>query len=104
MFYLTRHCGIKESSIHYIGGQFDCLLKDQGDVKQGTGEEQSLAVIHAFDEVSKAVRSLQSLPLTIHSVQGTHPVFRHADVSWALKKQCVHGPFICNVPKRVLLL
>ena len=46
-----------------------------------TGEEHSLDVIHAFDDINKAVRSLASLPLGIHAVQGTHPVFRHCDVS-----------------------
>lgn len=70
-----------------MAGKLDPLLhltllpKDKGH-NYGTGEEQSLAVIRAYDHVNRAVRALTTIPLGIHSIQGIHPVFRHADVSW----------------------
>ncbi|GFO37979.1 nucleolar protein 6-like [Plakobranchus ocellatus] len=84
-YVLERHCGILSKNIQYMEGKLDPLLhlnllpKDT-DVVYGTGEEQSLAVHHAFDHVTRAVRALTSLPLSINSVQGIHPVFRHACV------------------------
>lgn len=80
---MHRHCGIEKSSVQFVGHELDSLLHATGIVKgegRGTGEEHSLDVIHAFDDINKAVRSLASLPLGIHAVQGTHPVFRHCDV------------------------
>lgn len=57
------------------------LLPKGDNPNYGTGEEQSLEVLKAFEQVNKIIRTLTTLPLSIHSVQGTHPVFRHADVS-----------------------
>ncbi|XP_012945318.1 nucleolar protein 6 [Aplysia californica] len=84
-YVLQRHCGIDKSCVHFLGGRLDTLLQagpeEKGDGSSpGTGEEHSLAVLHAFEEVGRAVRALNTLPLAIHSVQGTHPVFRHTDV------------------------
>ncbi|RUS78247.1 hypothetical protein EGW08_013986 [Elysia chlorotica] len=82
---LQRHCSIPAKSIQYMEGKLDPLLHvnllpKESSLLYGTGEEQSLAVHHAFDHISRAVRTLSSLPLSIHSIQGVHPVFRHASV------------------------
>lgn len=67
-----------------MAGKLDQLLhltSKGGNVTYGTGEEQSLAVIRAYDQVNRALRALTTLPLSIHSIQGVDPVFRHSDVS-----------------------
>merc|ERR1719239_653369 len=76
-YILYRHCGVDRSLVNYVGAELDCVLRDG---KRGTGEELSLAALKAFEDVSRAVRNVSSLPLAINSVQGTHPVFRHTDV------------------------
>ncbi|XP_059179319.1 nucleolar protein 6-like [Physella acuta] len=86
---LNRHCGIPHSDIHYMEGKLDQMLhlnliSKNADQHYGTGEEQSLAIHHSFDQLNRAIRSLTTIPLAIHSVQGVHPVFRHADVFPAL--------------------
>ena len=77
-FLSRRHCGVDRSLVNYVGTELDCVLRDG---KRGTGEELSLAALKAFEDVSRAVRNVSSLPLAINSVQGIHPVFRHTDVS-----------------------
>ncbi|CAG5125475.1 unnamed protein product [Candidula unifasciata] len=88
-FVLERHCGVPRRSVHYMAGKLDSLLhlnlaSKNENLIYGTGEEQSLAVIRAYDQVNRALRALTSLPLSIHSIQGIHPVFRHSDVFPAL--------------------
>ena len=45
-----------------------------------TGEEVGKGVGEVFTELSKDLRQLKELPLAITSLQGTSPVFRHAEV------------------------
>lgn len=76
-YVLNRHCGIDKSCVNYVGAELENVLQGCG---KGTGEELSLDALKAFEDVSRAVRALSSLPLGIHSVQGSHSVFRHTDV------------------------
>lgn len=85
-YVLERHASILPSSVKYIGGQLDSILyipvyntlKDQ--TLYGTGEEQNVAVIRAYDDVCKILRRLTGLPLNINSIQGTSPCFRYTEV------------------------
>ncbi|CAL1536080.1 unnamed protein product [Lymnaea stagnalis] len=91
---LNRHCGIPKANVHYMEGKLDTLLHLKLAPKDslqhyGTGEEQSLAVLQAFDQLNRAVRALTTMPLAIHSVTGIHPVFRHSDVFPPLPAQNV---------------
>ena len=87
-----RHAGISPSSIHYVAGQIDTLLhlpielKSQTNepIPYGTGEEQNISVMHAYDDLCKMIRKLSDLPLTITSTQGTSPCFRYSEVGAAL--------------------
>ncbi|BFY97446.1 hypothetical protein BsWGS_00486 [Bradybaena similaris] len=86
-YVLERHCGVPRNRVHYMAGKLDQLLQltsKGGNLTYGTGEEQSLAVIRAYDQVNRALRALTTLPLSIHSIQGVDPVFRHSDVFPAL--------------------
>ncbi|XP_002731732.1 nucleolar protein 6, partial [Saccoglossus kowalevskii] len=88
---LKLHAGIPPGCITYLGGHLDSLLRQPQDEKHkpakksrkelsGTGDEENLAVIHAFDSLNKKLRGLKDLPLSIASIQGTSPVFRYAQV------------------------
>lgn len=81
---LSKHVSI-------LVDQLDDLLKPGKCVhpKQslGTGEEQHLEVMAAYQELSKYLRQLKDIPLGISSVQGISPVFRHTEVSSLDKDQ-----------------
>ncbi|XP_063309894.1 nucleolar protein 6 [Pelobates fuscus] len=74
---LTLHASIPESSINYSGNFIDCVLMKE---KVGTGEEQMVSIVQSYDDLSRKLWSLDDLPLTVTSVQGTHPSFRYTDV------------------------
>ncbi|KAM5126585.1 nucleolar protein 6-like, partial [Mantella aurantiaca] len=75
---LELHAGLPESAISYTGNVLDCVLT--GVKKSGTGEEQMAAVIQSYDDLSRKLWNLEDLPLTVTSVQGTHPSLRYTDV------------------------
>ncbi|XP_033750343.1 nucleolar protein 6-like [Pecten maximus] len=87
---LLRQAGIPPESVCYIGPQLDPLLylpmrTKKGMMSYGTGEEETVAVMHTYDSLCKILRNLKDLPLTINSTQGTSPVFRFTEVFPALQ-------------------
>lgn len=82
---LSRHAGVPESHIHYLGSQLDSVLQlpvklSDSDIQYDTGEEQNAAVIQAYDNLCKLLRQLDDLPLTFTSLQGVSPCFRYTEV------------------------
>ena len=90
-----RFFDIHPSNVDYFADQLDCLVQpnyvihDADNSKKNfqsqsyrtsTGEEESLRVIHAFDELSKQMRNLEGLLLDVVSIQGSLPAFRLTDV------------------------
>ncbi len=71
-------------TVTFVSNQLDVVLKLQQKkktVSYGTGEEQHLDIMKAYDSLTKQLRSLDGLPLAIHSIQGTSAAFRFAQVS-----------------------
>ena len=90
-----RFFKIQPSSVHYCVDQFDALIKpkyitefsniqkkqqESKHISTATGEEESLAVVYAFEELCKQIRNIDGLPLDINSIQGSHPAFRLTEV------------------------
>ena len=67
-----------------MANQIDSLLvphkSSQQSHQKGTGEEESIGVLKAFEALTKDMRRLTDLPLAIHSVQGITPAFRETEV------------------------
>ena len=51
-----------------------------------SGEEESAKVQQVFTVLSRDLRALADLPLSITSVQGASPVFSHTEVCWSLSE------------------
>ncbi|ESO02201.1 hypothetical protein HELRODRAFT_106517 [Helobdella robusta] len=85
-FILNRHFAFAKEAIQMTGSQLDHVLKPvEGKASSdssiyGTGEEQHDDVIKSFDALSKALRSLEDLPLTFNTIQGLSPIFRYTEV------------------------
>lgn len=83
---LCRHFGIEQSSLISRASCLDSLLTlpTKGSLQDlppyGTGEEANVLVIRSFDTLSKMLRGLSDLPLTVTSVQGVSPIFRYTEV------------------------
>ncbi|XP_068121202.1 nucleolar protein 6 [Hyperolius riggenbachi] len=75
---LQLHADLPEAAIGYTGNMLDCTLT-RGK-KPGTGEEQMASIIQSYDDLSRKIWNLEDLPLTVTSVQGTHPSLRYTDV------------------------
>ncbi|XP_075042504.1 nucleolar protein 6 isoform X2 [Mixophyes fleayi] len=75
---LQLHADVPESAVSYTGNLLDCVLTKGK--KPGTGEEQMVRVVQSYDDLSRKLWNLEDLPLTITSVQGTHPSLRYTDV------------------------
>ncbi|XP_035900786.1 nucleolar protein 6 [Anopheles stephensi] len=79
-FLLQAHLDIPDSNVRYLANQFELAIAPFPKQKlHQTIEERSLAVIRAFDTVGRMMRDLEKLPLTIHAILGTDPVFRYTD-------------------------
>ena len=95
------HAKISPDTITYIGGQLDPVLhhairekphatpdtKSQGtqDPHPGgasTGEEENVALVQAYNDFTKDLRSLKDVPLVMTSVQGISPSLRYTEVGW----------------------
>ena len=86
---IRRHGSIEPTSMVYVANQLDSILKAQvkkakNEVERitqstGTGEEEILEIIKAYDSLCKQIRALD-LPLNVNSLQGLSPVFRGAEV------------------------
>ncbi|KAM8960952.1 nucleolar protein 6 [Pelodytes ibericus] len=75
---LALHAGISESSVSYSGNLTDCVLTKEK--KAGTAEEHMVSIVQSYDDLSRKLWNLEDLPLTVTSVQGTHPSLRYTDV------------------------
>jgi U3 small nucleolar RNA-associated protein 22 len=94
-FLLKKYADIEPSSITYLASQIDSLLVPSEQRHQkGTGEEESIGVLKAFDALTNDMRRLRDLPLAIHSVQGIDPAFRETEVfppiPWTAIQHGVH--------------
>jgi len=92
---LQLHCNITSSSISYHGDEANPILHpkyvkpaedSKSKVNPGCGEEENTHFIKVFEGLSKAIRNLNDLPLSINSIQGIDPVFRSTEV--VLPRQC----------------
>jgi len=84
---LERHAGLARNHLTVVSGQIECVLnmpkRKKGGVSKGvygTGEEQHSQILQTMDDLTKTLRSLDDLPLAIHSVQGADDVYRYASV------------------------
>ena len=95
ILYSFRFFKIPSPNVDYFADQLDCLVRPNyvSDIKQNskkrpqsksyrtsTGEEDSLKIIYALDELSKQIRNLQGLPLDVISIQGSQSAFRLTEV------------------------
>ncbi|XP_064421100.1 nucleolar protein 6 isoform X2 [Latimeria chalumnae] len=76
---LQLHADIPETSVCYMGGLLDSVVK-LGKGLAGTGEEENVSVVRSYDDLSRKLWNLEGLPLNVTSVQGTHPALRYTDV------------------------
>uniref|UniRef100_A0A3B3HT41 Nucleolar protein 6 n=1 Tax=Oryzias latipes TaxID=8090 RepID=A0A3B3HT41_ORYLA len=77
-YLLQVHADIPEASVRHIGG-IDDVVKTGSEVPT-TGEEESLVVVQAYDDLSRKLWNLEGLPLSITAVQGAHPALRYTQV------------------------
>lgn len=78
-YLLNAHYDIPVQKITYAAHQFEVSVKPSEAQAHETIEERSLSCIRAFDALSKIMKNLDSLPLTINALLGTDAVFRYAD-------------------------
>uniref|UniRef100_A0A1Q3EZ99 Nucleolar protein 6 n=1 Tax=Culex tarsalis TaxID=7177 RepID=A0A1Q3EZ99_CULTA len=78
-YLLNAHYDIPVQKITYAAHQFEVSVKPGDAQLHETIEERSLAAIRAFDALSKIMKNLDSLPLTINALLGTDAVFRYTD-------------------------
>uniref|UniRef100_A0A8D3DKR0 Nucleolar protein 6 n=1 Tax=Scophthalmus maximus TaxID=52904 RepID=A0A8D3DKR0_SCOMX len=76
---LRLHADIPESCVRYVGAMVDDVIKTGSEVPS-TGEEVSLLVVQAYDDLSRKLWKLEGLPLSITAVQGAHPALRYTQV------------------------
>ncbi|XP_058491620.1 nucleolar protein 6 [Solea solea] len=74
---LQLHADVPESCMRYMGAMVDDVIKTGN---ESTGEEESLLVVQAYDDLSRKLWQLEGLPLSITSVQGAHPALRYTQV------------------------
>ncbi|XP_066994077.2 nucleolar protein 6 isoform X2 [Anabrus simplex] len=83
-FILNHHLGIPVNSYVYVANEVEYFLNQSQvlppSISYGTGEEQTLALLHSFDGLAKQLRQVKDIPLDVSSVQGISPVFRFCEV------------------------
>ena len=60
-----------------------------------TGEEANKKAVDVFTKLSRDLRQLRDLPLSINSLQGTSPTFRYTEVMHMYKQALIIGMVIC---------
>ncbi|XP_051895991.1 nucleolar protein 6 [Pristis pectinata] len=77
-YLLQLHMDLPTSTVFYVGDLLDSVME----VEKGSAgfEEKTISVVKSYDDLSRKLWNLNGLPLTVTSVQGTHPVFRYTDV------------------------
>lgn len=78
-YLLNAHFDIPVQKITYSAHQFEVSVKPTNAVLHETVEERALACIRTFDNLSKIMKNLPNLPLTINALLPTDPVFRYTD-------------------------
>ncbi|XP_069780228.1 nucleolar protein 6 [Narcine bancroftii] len=75
---LQIHMDLPESIVCYAGDLLDSVIE----IEKGSAgfEERSINIVKSYDDLSRKLWNLKGLPLTVTSVQGTHPVFRYTDL------------------------
>ncbi|KAM9392295.1 nucleolar protein 6 isoform 1-T1 [Pholidichthys leucotaenia] len=76
---LDLHADVPDSCVRYVGTMVDDVIATGSEVPS-TGEDESLVVIQAFDDLSRKLWKLEDLPLSITAVQGAHPALRYSQV------------------------
>ncbi|XP_050422991.1 nucleolar protein 6 [Adelges cooleyi] len=83
-YVLQNKLSIPAERFIYIADQAETVLNNPFitpiGFEYGTGESASMHCIDNFNEVGKAIRELEGLPLIVNSVQGVSAVLRYADV------------------------
>lgn len=79
-YILSSHRSLKicKKNIRITGSEMDCFLFPGKITPKiyGTGEERISEIINSFDLLSKRLRSLTDLPLTISKIQGVSSILR----------------------------
>ncbi|XP_029019148.2 nucleolar protein 6 [Betta splendens] len=76
---LQLHAAIPASCVRYVAAMLDDVISTGREVPS-TGEEESLAVVQSYDDLSRKLWRMEDLPLSITSVQGAHPALRYTQV------------------------
>ncbi|CAM9481846.1 unnamed protein product [Lampetra planeri] len=107
---LHTHTDVPPECVSYVGGQVEALIQvpRTRPSQRRTGEEELTAVVQACDELGRWLRGLQGLPLTVTSVQGTHPALRHTAVMPPIpttvdpgySRPWEHGPVLTPDPEK----
>ncbi|GLG96489.1 Nucleolar protein 6 [Gryllus bimaculatus] len=82
-FVLGNHVGLPQNSYKYFATHTDCFLDAPREVASNLplgGEAAVQAVITSFDTLTKQLRGLSDMTLSVNTVQGISPLFRYADV------------------------
>ncbi|XP_014489067.1 PREDICTED: nucleolar protein 6 [Dinoponera quadriceps] len=84
IFLLKTKFNISKDQYLFLTDQLDDFLKLHKfkitHFTYGTGEEATLRVLNAFNNLEQNLMSLSDMPLTINGVQGSSPVFRYTEV------------------------
>ncbi|XP_065110286.1 nucleolar protein 6 [Paramisgurnus dabryanus] len=77
-YLLELHADIPNTCIRFVGQLDNIIMVDKEMCT--TGEEESLSVVQAYDDLSRKLWQLEGLPLSITSVQGAHQALRCTQV------------------------
>ncbi|XP_067130001.1 nucleolar protein 6 [Centruroides vittatus] len=83
---LKMHAHVDETSIHYLSNQLDSVLMHrcapvfEDSIPYRTGEEINLDLLLKYNELSKELRKLKDIPLTVSSVQGMSAALRYCEI------------------------
>lgn len=112
---LNKHLEISRKFVLVSGSQLDSFLwtSKVTTPDYGTGEEANRQIVTNFESLSKKLRALKDLPLSLSSIQGISPAFRGSEVfpceivppnydetSYGIKENCV--TFLKNTEKTSL--
>uniref|UniRef100_A0A4W3I5E7 Nucleolar protein 6 n=1 Tax=Callorhinchus milii TaxID=7868 RepID=A0A4W3I5E7_CALMI len=78
---LQLHADLPASSLCYVGGLLDSVIKMGKEVR--SGEEENVRVVKSYDDLSRKLWNLNGLPLTITSVFPALPI--KPDISFYVK-------------------
>ncbi|EDV20361.1 uncharacterized protein TRIADDRAFT_32058, partial [Trichoplax adhaerens] len=86
-YLLQLHGKISPENVNYIAGQLDHTLaityedeKSKLPFCNNNATEDAISIIKSFNELCKQLRLLKGLSLSINTIQGISPVFRHTEL------------------------